>query len=178
MRYLLAVALLAFTFTGCEKDKNEEDHSAASLNFSSYSRYDINGTYLGSIGNTSDEKTDEDWPQWVFDLFAPLDTTDLTGYVKSEVTMEKIFPNPAADTQIVQVFATQPVNLQLVLIDNQQNVYLRRSIHVPSTIQKIGLSYKGLNMVPNTNYRMFYAFSVEGQKHYKRGHIDIAYKHE
>ncbi len=176
MRQLLTAALLVFIFVGCKKDKDEEDHSAQSFNFSSYHRYDINGNYLGSIGNTTDEKAHEDWPDWVFDAFAPLDSINLTGYQVSEVTFDKIYPNPAADTQNIQVFATQPVNLKLLLVDNTKKVYYLRSIHVPAAIQRFGISYANLNMPAGTNYRMFYGFSAEGKPFFKRGHVDIAYK--
>lgn len=174
MKQLLTAGLLVLLFIGCKKDK-PEDHSASNYNFTSIRKYDVEANYLGSQGNSADDYSEEEWPQWVFDLFEPLDTVDLTGYVQSEVTVDRLYPNPCADTQVLRYFATQPANLKLVVIDNMKNVYFMNSYHLNSAIHDIGIGYRNLPMpMPsNTFYRMFYAFSAEGKPFFSRGHIDI-----
>lgn len=172
MKRLITVALLGLIFSSCSK-KNDDGHSASSTNFTSYHQYDINGQRLGSIGNASDDYKMEEWPQWVYDLFQPLDTVNLEGYSWSEVNVDRLYPNPCGDTQILRTFATQPVNLKLVIIDQFKNVYLRKSMHVYSAQHDWGLSYRNLNMPAPNYYRMFYSFSVAGRPHFQRGHIDI-----
>ncbi len=172
MKRLITVALLGLIFSGCNKKENDE-HSASGTNFTSYHQYDINGQRLGSIGNAADDYRMEEWPQWVYELFKPMDTVNLDGYNWSEVNVDRLYPNPCGDTQIIRTFATQPVNLKLVIIDPFKNVYLRKSMHIYSAQHDWGLSYKGLGMQPNNHYRMFYSFSASGKPHFMRGHIDI-----
>ena len=171
MKRLITVALLGIIFSSCTKDK--DDHSASSTNFTSYHQYDINAQWLGSVGDAGDDYKMEQWPEWVYDLFKPLDTANLTGYAWSEVNVGRLYPNPCGDTQILRTFATQPVNLKIVIIDQFRKVYLRKSLHVPSAQQTIGLNYRELNMPGNNYYRMFYMFSAEGKPDHTRGHIDI-----
>lgn len=172
MKRLVTVALLGIICTGCNKT-TEDDHSASSTNFTSYQRFDINAQRLGSVGDAADDYRMEEWPDWVYDLFKPLDTADITSYNWSEVTIEKLFPNPCADTQILRTYAAQPANLKIVIIDPSKTVYLRKSIHVPSAQHDLGISYKNLNMPGNAYYRMFYSISFKGKPHHQRGHIDI-----
>src|SRR5690606_8643476 len=136
--------LLGFLLVSCSK-KND-DESAAGSDFSSYQKYDINGNRLGSVGDASDDYKMETWPGWVYDLFKPLDTVRLKGYVQSEVSVDALYPNPCADVQTLQLFATQPVNLKLVIIDPFRKVYFLKSFHVPSAQQQIRLNYSELIM--------------------------------
>lgn len=175
MKQILAVALLAALFFSCKKDKEEEDQSANGFYFQSIQQYDLNGNRLGNINNAVDDYVHEDWPDWVHAAFLPLDSADLTGYVMSEVSVDALYPNPCADSQVFQYFATQPVNLKLVIVDIHKNVYFRKSYHLPSAQHNFGLklNYDSTGMMPNTYYRMFYAFSAENHPKFQRGHIDI-----
>lgn len=171
MKRLLTGALLGFLLVSCTK--NNDDQSAAGGDFTSYQQYDVNGNRLGSVGNASDDYKMETWPQWVYDLFLPLDTVSLKGYVESEVSVDALYPNPCGDNQVFQLFATQPVNLKMAIVDPFRKVYFLKSVHVPSAQQSIALDYRELLMPGNTYYRMFYSFSAEGKPHFMRGHIDI-----
>lgn len=171
MKRLLTVALLGLVFTGCKKDN--DDNTAASTNFTSYQQYDVNAQRLGSVGDAGDDYRHEEWPQWVYDLFKPMDTVNIDGYGWSEVNIEKLYPNPCGDVQNIRTFATQPINLKIVIIDQFKNVYLRKSIHVFSAQQDWTLNYAGLGMQAQSYYRMFYSFSASGKPHFLRGHIDI-----
>lgn len=175
MKQFIAIALFAVLLAGCKKE-GKSDAAADNLDFTSIRQYDIHAVLVGTEGNTSDEYTQEDWPTWVFDLFQPLDTTNLTGYVQSEISIDRLYPNPCADTQALRYFATQPVNLKLVLIDAQKNVYLRQTYALPSTIHDLSLNYKNLGLQSGTFYRMFYGFSAENKPFFYRGHIDIMRK--
>jgi|GEM_PF-1371136 len=172
MKRLITVALLGFIFTGCKK-KTDDGHSASSTNFTSYQQYDINAQRLGSVGDASDDYRSEEWPKWVYDLFKPMDTVNLDGYTKSEVNLEKLFPNPCGNMQMIRTFARQPINLKIVIIDQFKNVLLSKSIHVPSAQHDIELNYAEAAMPANNYYRMFYSFSAAGKPHFQRGHIDI-----
>jgi len=172
MKRLLTVALLGIIFSSCGKKDNDE-HSASGTNFTSYQQFDINAQRLGSVGNATDDYRMEEWPQWVYDLFQPLDTVNLEGYNWSEVTIDRLFPNPCGDTQILRVFATQPINMKLVIIDQSKKVYVAKSLHVNSAQHDMGMSYRGLAMPANNYYRMFYSLSAQGRPHFQRGHIDI-----
>ena len=162
MKRLLTVALLGLVFTSCKK--TNDDHSAASTNFTSYQQFDINAQRLGSVGDASDDYKMEEWPQWVYDLFQPLDTVNLDGYNWSEVNVERLYPNPCADTQVLRTNATQPINLKLVIIDQFKKVYLRQSYHVYASQHTLGLSYKGLNMPGNTLVSGKYCFTSCSEK--------------
>lgn len=170
MKQLLTVALLGLLFTSCKK--NDDNQGGSGLDFTSVRQYDVNAIYLGNVGNATDDYTMEDWPQWVVDFFKPMDTTNLTGYKQSDVSIDALYPNPCRDTQVMRLFATQPVNLKVVIIDQFKTVYLRKSLHVFSAIHTIGFDYKDLQMPP-AHYRMYYAFSAEGKPFFFRGHIDI-----
>jgi hypothetical protein len=172
MKRLVTVALLGIVFTSCNK-KTDDGHSASSTNFTSYQQFDINAQRLGSVSDAADDYKMEEWPQWVYDLFDPLDTVNVAGYNWSEVNVDRLYPNPCADTQILRTFATQPVNLKLVIIDQFKKVYLRKSMHVHSAQQDWGISYRGLGMTAPNYYRMFYSFSAAGKPDFLRGHIDI-----
>jgi len=175
MKQLLTVALLGLLFGSCKT--NDDGNSAAGSDFTSYQQYDLNAQRLGSVGNSSDDYRMEEWPQWVYDLFTPLDTVNLKGYNKSEVTINALYPNPCANTQTMRLFATQPVNLKIVIIDQFKKVYLLKSMHIWNAQHDIKLDYSELNMPANTYYRMFYSFSAEDHLNYSRGHIDF-YKTE
>ena len=170
MRQFLILALLSLCFISCRK--KEDEHSAAGVDFTSYQRFDLNANYLGTEGNATDDYKMEEWPQWVFDLFTPLDTVNLTGYRQSGISIDALYPNPCADTQVMRLAATQPINLKMVMIDVNKNVLFRKSFHVPNAIQFLGFDYKPLNLPP-AFYRMFYSFSAEDKPHFMRGHIDI-----
>lgn len=175
MKQFLAVALFAVLLVGCKKDNNATD-AAGSLDFTSIRQYDVHAVLVGTEGNTSDEYKHEEWPTWVFDLFQPLDTASLKGYVQSEISIDRLYPNPCADTQSLRYFATQPVNLKLVIIDAHKNVYFRETYALPSTIHNLSLNYKTIGLQSGTYYRMFYGFSAEGKPFFYRGHIDIMKK--
>jgi hypothetical protein len=176
MKQLLTIALLSVIFIGCEKD-DDKPSNANGVDFTSLRKFDIESNFQGTEGDATDDYTHEDWPQWVYDIFKPLDTVSLQGYIKSPISIDALFPNPCADTQIMRLFATQPINLKVAIVDINKNVLLRNSYHVFSAIHFIGFDYKELNMKPKTYYRMFYAFSAEGMPYFSRGHIDI-YKKE
>lgn len=170
MKRLLTVVLLGVLFASCKK--SNDDDSASSTNFTSYQQYDINAQWLGSVGNAGDDYKMEEWPDWVYALFQPLDTVNLAGYNKSEVNVQRLYPNPCADTQILETFATQPVNLKIAIIDQFKKVYVLKSFQVASAQHTWGLSYRELGM-GNAYYRLFYTFSAEGHPNFSRGHIDI-----
>ena len=172
MKQLLTVILLSVLFIGCKKS-DEEPGNASGVDFTSIRKFDIEANFLGTEGNATDDYTQEDWPQWVYDIFTPLDSVSLQGYVQSEVSIDALFPNPCADTQIMRLFATQPVNLKLAIVDAEKRILFRESYHIFSAIHMLGFDYKTLLMKPKTYYRMFYAFSAEGAPYFKRGHIDI-----
>lgn len=172
MKRLITVTLLGFIFTGCNK-KTDDGHSASSTNFTSYQQYDINAQRLGSVGDAADDYRHEEWPQWVYDLFKPMDTANIDRYSFSEVNIEKVFPNPCGNVQMIRTFATQPVNLKIVIIDQFKKVYLSKSMHVPSAQHDLQLNYETAAMPADNYYRMFYSFSVAGMPHFQRGHIDI-----
>lgn len=171
MKRFLTVCLLALAIGSCKKDSNEGP-SAANMDFTSIQKYDVNANYLGSVGNISDEYTQEEWPGWVMDLFSPLDSVSLVGYNKGEVSIKALYPNPCADTQAMRLFGAQPLNMKVVVIDNQKNVYLRKSMHVFLGEQFKSFDYSNL-MMPAGYYRMFYSFSAEGAPHFRKGHIDF-----
>lgn len=172
MKQLSLIALLVTVLFSCKK-KEEDSHSAKNTDFTSIRQYDVHAVHIGSIGDASDDYRHEEWPDWVMDLFLPLDTADLRGYKQSEVTVDRLYPNPCADTQTLRYFATQPVNLKLVIIDPQKNVYFRQSYHLHSTIHDLGLTYKDLNLQAGNYYRMFFGFSAERKPFFYKGHIDI-----
>jgi hypothetical protein len=172
MKQLLTAGLLVLLFVGCKKDE-PEDHSASSVNFTSIRQYDVHADYLGSQGDAGDDYKQEDWPDWVFDLFTPLDSVDLTGYVESPVTVDRLYPNPCGNQQTMRHFATQPVNLKVVIIDELKNVYFLNSVHLNSTIHNLAFDYTDAMMPGGKYYRMFYGFSAENKPFFSRGHIDI-----
>lgn len=176
MKQLLTIALLSVLFVSCKKNDNKPS-SASGVDFTSIRKFDIEANFVGTEGEATDDYTHEDWPQWVYDAFKPLDTINLQGYVKSPVSIDALYPNPFANTQAMRLFATQPVNLKVIIIDINKNVLLRHSQHVFSAINFVDFNYEGLDMEPKTYYRMFYAFSAEGLPYFSRGHIDI-YKAE
>jgi hypothetical protein len=170
MRNFLLLTLLTICFISCKK--RDDEQNSAGVNFSTYQRFDATANYLGTEGDATDDYKMEDWPQWVFDMFKPLDTVNLIGYEKSVISIDALYPNPCADTQSMRLFANQPVNLKMVMIDVHKNVVFRKSFHIPNGIQFLGFSYAELALPP-TFYRMFYAFSAEDDPYFLRGHIDI-----
>jgi hypothetical protein len=175
MKQLLTVALVGLLFSSCKT--NDDGNSAAGTDFTSYQQYDLNAQRLGSVGNSSDDYKMEEWPQWVYDLFTPMDTVNLKGYTKNEVSISALYPNPCSNIQKMRVFATQPVNLRIVIIDQFKKVYVQKSMHIWAAQHDIELNYADLNMPSDTYYRMFYSFSAEDNLNYFRGHIDF-YKTE
>jgi hypothetical protein len=170
MRQFVILALLTICFISCKR--RDDEGNAAGVDFSSYQRFDINSNYLGTVGDATDDYKMEEWPQWVFDMFKPLDTVNLTGYEKSVISIDALYPNPCADTQVMRLFATQPVNMKVVIVDANKNVLMRKSMHIPNAIHFLGFDYKELTLPPDF-YRMFYAFSAENHPFFLRGHIDI-----
>lgn len=176
MKKLLVIALSFTVFAACNKDE-KKNQSAASLDFSSYREYDVNGVYLGNIGEAGDDYVNENWPEWVYDAFKPLDTVNLTGYREQpDVNVQALYPNPCRDTQTMKYFSVEPANLKVMIIDDQKNVHYLKSFHLPNINGKLGLSYKGLSLVPGNHYRMFFAFSAENKPFFNRGHIDMYIK--
>src|SRR5690606_20103257 len=172
MKQFFLFVLFVSALFACKK-KEKSPHSAENTDFTSIQQYDVHAVHIGSLGDASDDYKNEEWPDWVYDLFIPLDTANILGYKKSEVTIDRLYPNPCADTQTLRYFATQPVNLKLVIIDQRKNVYLRQSYHLYSTIHDIGLKYDTLDMQAGNYYRMFYAFSAENHPFFYKVHIDI-----
>lgn len=172
MKRILAVCFIALIFTsGCDKKKNTGP-SASNLDFTSIRQYDINHNFLGSIGDVSDEYTQEDWPSWVYDLFTPLDSVNLDGYDKADVSITALYPNPCSDTQAIRLFASKPENFKVVIIDKNKSVFYLNSMHLFLGDQFKHFGYSGLNMNPGY-YRMYYSVSAHNNPHYYRGHIDI-----
>jgi hypothetical protein len=172
MKQFIAVVFLFLIVSGCKKS-DSNDQSASGLNFTSIRAFDVEAAPIENRGNPVDDYKMEGWPDWVYNFFTPLDTINLTGYVQSAVSIDALFPNPCADTQNLRLFANQPCNLKLVVIDPLKNVYLSKSFHLNAGSQQIPISYQGLGMAGNTYYRMFYAFSAENKPFFNRGHIDI-----
>ncbi|MBS1741081.1 MAG: hypothetical protein JST88_11140 [Bacteroidetes bacterium] len=172
MKRFIAATLLGLALTGCNK-KTNDDNSAAGTNFTSYQQWDINGQRLGNVGDVSDEYRMEDWPDWVYNIFKPLDTANLTGYNWSEVVVDRLYPNPCGNTQFLRTFATQPINLKLALIDPSKKVYLLKSMELNSAQHDLQLNYTNLGMTTPSYYRLFYTFSAAGKPYFQRGHIDI-----
>lgn len=173
MKQFSVIVLFITVLISCNKKEEDNPHDANGTNFTSIRQYDVHAVHIGSIGNATDDYQQEVWPDWVMDLFKPLDTVNLTGYIQSEITVDRLYPNPCADTQTLRYFATQPVNLKIVLIDQEKNVYLRKSFHLPSAIHDLGLKYDSLHMAANKHYRLFYGFSAQDKPFFNRGHIDI-----
>ena len=176
MKQLLTIALLSVIFVSCNKNDGKPS-SANGVDFTSIRKFDIEANFVGTEGDASDDYIHEDWPQWVYDAFKPLDSVNLQGYVKSPVSIDALYPNPFAETQTMRMFATQPINLKVMIIDINKNVLFLNSYHVFSAINSIRFDYNDVDMKPKTHYRMFYAFSAEGMPYFSRGHIDI-YKAE
>lgn len=176
MKQLSIIALLAFCLASCGKDdKNESDMSANGLDFSSYIGYDVNANQLELVGNTRDDYKHEDWPNWVYDLFAPMDTVNREGLEDNAiVSVRALYPNACRDTQALKLFSNKPVNLKLVIIDNQKTVYYKNTMTLPFNDRPVSLRYNSNLMPGGRNYRLFYAFSTENQPFFERGHIDIA----
>jgi len=174
MRKLLYAVLLLATVAGCKKEEDKNpNQSANGTDFTSVRQYDINGVRTGNINDATDDYTHEDWPDWVFDLFTPLDTVNLEGYTKSSVSVKALYPNPCSFTQTLNYFATQQVNLKLAIIDQNKKVYFLKSFHLFNGEPNLSLDYEGLGLLPGNYYRMFYGFSAEDAPFYHRGHIDI-----
>lgn len=170
MKRLIAIALSVLVFSACKKEDNK--NAADGTDFTSVRQYDVNGIYLGNLNDASDDYTQENWPDWVYQGFAPLDTVNLTGYYKSEITVDRLYPNPCKDTQTLAYFATSPVNLKLMLVDQNKTVHFLKSVHLNNAKNSLGLSYKDL-MLSSGYYRLFYGFSAENYPFFMRGHIDI-----
>jgi hypothetical protein len=171
MNRILIIVLIAFSFLGCDK-KKVADLSANNMDFTSIRKYDVNHNYLGYSGDVSNEYVQEDWPDWVYQLLSPLDSTNLDGYDKADVSITALYPNPCSDTQSIRLFASKPENLKVVIIDKNKNVYLLQSMHLYLGDQFKHFDYSKLNMTPGY-YRMFYAISAHNDPCYTRGHIDI-----
>lgn len=177
MKQLTIIALLAFCLASCGDDKkdNNDNASASGLDFSSYIRYDVNANQLELVGNTNDEYKQEEWPDWVWNLFSPLDSVNRTGLEDNPiVSVRALYPNSCRDTQALKLFSSKPVNLKIAIIDNQKTVYYLRSFMLPFSDQPVSLKYNSLLMPGGRNYRLFFGFSTENQPFFERGHIDIA----
>lgn len=172
MKQFLAICLLALAVSGCEKSNTNEGPAAANMDFTSIRKYDVNANFLGSLGDVSDEYTQENWPDWVYTLFSPLDSVNLDGYDKADVSVKALYPNPCADTQAMRLFAAKPMNFKVCVIDNKKNVYFLKSMHLFLGEQFKNFDYKDITM-PAGYYRMFYSASAKGDPHFFRGHIDI-----
>lgn len=171
MKQLLTLALFSVLFVGCKKESKESN--SAGVDFTTIRKFDIEANFLGTEGDASDDYTHEEWPQWVYDAFKPMDTTSLVGYEQSQVSIDALYPNPFSYTQTMRLFATQPANLKVIIMDVHKNVLFARSMHAFTGIQFKEFDYSDLNLQPNTFYRMFYGFSAEGKPFFLRGHIDI-----
>jgi len=172
MKKILAIAFSALVFTACKKEHDNKNSSADGNDYTSVRQFDVNGIDLGSLNNTDDDYRQENWPDWVLQKFAPLDTVDLRGFYPSEVTIDRLFPNPCKDTQTLKYFATQPINLKLLLIDEGRNTLMLQTYSLNNAQNFLGLSYKNLALAPG-NYRLFFGLSANNYPFYKRGHIDI-----
>ncbi len=175
MKQCLVAALLLLTLFSCKKKENNSgDSSASGLDFGSYIAYDVNGNQVELVGNTSDDYKQEDWPDWVSNLFTPLDTFSRKGFQKTDVTVRALYPNPCRDTQVLSVFANAPVNLKIAVVDNQQTVRFLKSTTVYFGQHLVKLIYNPALMEGGRNYRLFYGFSSENDAFFKKGHIDFS----
>lgn len=173
MKRFLGVVLIACSLVACKKDE-KPNQNADSTDFSSIRKYDVSAVPLGNDGEAVDDYTQENWPDWVFNIFKPLDTVNLTGYREQpDINVQALYPNPCRDTQTMKYFSVEPINLKLAIIDQQKNVYMLKSYHLSNINGKLGLSYKGLGLIPGNFYRMFYGFSAEDKPFFMRGHIDL-----
>jgi hypothetical protein len=171
MNRLLVVCFIAIMFVGCDK-KSNHGLTADNMNFESIRKYDVNLNYLGYTGDVSGQYVPENWPDWVYELMSPLDSVNLDGYDKADVSISALFPNPCRDTQSIRLFASKPENMKVMIIDANKNIYLLQSMHLFLGDQFKHFDYSKLNMTPGY-YRMFYEFSAHGNPGYARGHIDI-----
>lgn len=175
MKNWLAAGLIVLAFGSCEKDNKGSNNSASGGDFSSYIAYDVNGNQLEYVNDVSDDYKDEDWPQWVYDLFTPLDTVNLEGFQRpNALNVRALYPNPCRDTQTFAVFTERPVNLKIAVVDKNRTRYLLKTATVYLGQQRIPITYNTALMPGGMNYRLFYAFSYEGNRFFKRGHIDLA----
>jgi hypothetical protein len=170
MKRFLAIALSVFVLAACKKE--DKTNASNGTDYTSIRQYDVNGIYLGNLNDASDDYTQEKWPDWVYNGFAPLDTVNLTGYHTSEITVDRLYPNPCKDTQTLAYFATAPINLKLMLMDKSKQVRYLRSVHLFNGKNSVGISYKDLLLAPGY-YRLFYGMSAENNPFFMRGHIDI-----
>ena len=164
---------MVILIASCGKKESPDDQDANGVNFTSIKSYDVDANYLGNIGSATDDYKNEEWPQWVMDFFQPLDTVNVTGYVKSECSIDALYPNSCGNLQHLRYFATQPANLKIVIIDGQKHVYMQKSYHLYQGIHIVDFDYTLLNMAAGAYFRMFYTFSAEGDYNFKKGHIDI-----
>ncbi|HTN45433.1 MAG TPA: hypothetical protein VL098_03740 [Flavipsychrobacter sp.] len=173
MKKVWAIALTAVLFGACKKD-DKTNQSAQGTDFKSIVQFDAESNHIGSLGDPLDDYKQENWPDWVYNLFEPLDTVDLTGYREHpDLNVQSLYPNPCGLKQTMKYFSVEPANLKVVIIDDQKNVHLLKSIHLFNTNAKVAFDYKGLSLIPGTYYRMFFGFSAENKPFFRRGHIDI-----
>lgn len=173
MKNWLVVCLVSLIVTSCAKESGR-NNSASGTDFSSYIAYDVSGNQLEYINDPSDDYKDESWPQWVYDLFQPLDTVNRVDMEKpTTLNVRALYPNPCGDTQRLAIYTVAPVNLKIAIIDSRRNRYYLRSTPVYVGQQVVSLNYNTVLMPGGVNYRLFYAFSSEKEAFFKRGHIDF-----
>jgi hypothetical protein len=174
MKKFLAFTVFVAMLASCKKTPDRgHNQGADGTDYTSIRQYDVNGVYLGNKGDAVDDYQQENWPQWVFDGFKPLDTTSLVGYMQSEVSVDRLYPNPYSDTQTFKYFAIKPANLKIMIVDENRRIVFLQSRSLNNASNVIGFNYSQTTMMPGNYYRMFYGVSAENSPFFLRGHIDI-----
>lgn len=170
MRTILLIFFVILFAGSCKKDKKP----SAQIQISGFMLVDASGSYIGQIGDASDDwelknsLSAEEMKLFDFPTALSLDNT-----VETTVFRLNPYPNPFSNSQSYFTAAGDSVLLRFVVVDEKLNVFKRVSTKGKATIN-FTLDYSNRSEFPNkSSLRVYFSFSAKGKPNFKVGYGDI-----
>lgn len=165
MRWLLA-ALLFVLVSGCKKEP------VVVYDFS------VQTTTDSTCQIITEDPTDWTYdPYWtrkdsLFVLFN--DNLSITDTTIGWVRVEPLCPNPTNKSFVLKIHSTKPAKAHFAIVntDLEMVYYASGIVHGDTVIQKFDLTEYS-SVLPQQNYRLYYAFFTGKNRMYYRGHGDF-----
>lgn len=142
-----------------------------SIDVSKITSTDMFGNIL--TADNTDWQTDDQWTDDEQQLFKQPDTTALAGTERSVLSLFPAYPNPLINQQAMQVRASKPCVLEMVITDNHLEIKKRYTIMVEPPSLNFVYMFDQSVFSNKTNYRLYYAFYSLSDGIFARGHGDI-----
>jgi len=157
---------------GCKKDSGKAAIAIEGFKLKDYSGNDIG--YNGQVDNDwTFKNTLSDREIALFD-FLPAGV-NLDNTVEAAISLNSIvaYPNPFANTQFYNAYASDSVLMKVVVVNDKLDVLTKTALKQKGSIY-FSMDYSDSVLYPNhSSLRLYYSFSAQNKPNYKAGYGDI-----